>query len=148
MLRIVHLMPSVKLHYTLRGDTVKVQIATEGSFRNSEQFLARLLSRRPEAKLRALGEQGVDALSRYTPIGETGKTSQGWSYKINTIASGLELAWYNTSHPETTANVALMIQYGHGTGTGGYVPPFDYINPAMMSIFNIGAKNFLEEMTK
>ena len=32
--------------------------------------------------------------------------------------------------------VAIMLQYGHGTGTGGYIQGIDYINPAIQPIFD------------
>lgn len=127
---------------------MKVEIQTSGDFKNAESFLARLLTKNPESKLRVLGAQGVAQLSHYTPVGDTGQTAAGWSYEVSKTRSGLQLAWYNHAHPETMANVALLIQYGHGTGTGGYIPGYDYINPAMQSLFTVGAKSFLEEMTK
>ena len=31
--------------------------------------------------------------------------------------------------------IAIILQYGHGTGTGGWVSGRDYINPAIQPIF-------------
>ena len=44
--------------------------------------------------------------------------------------------------------IAIIIQYGHGTGTGGYVKGRDYINPALRPIFDELAKNAWREVTK
>ena len=32
--------------------------------------------------------------------------------------------------------IALILQYGHGTGTGGWVAGRDYINPAIKPIMD------------
>ena len=141
-------MPNVVLSLGQRGDIMKFEITTSGNFKNTESWLTRMLSNKSSSTLDKLGAQGVASLSRNTPIGETGKTAAGWTYKVSKTKSGQELAWYNHGHPETMANVALLIQYGHGTGTGGYVPGRDYINPAMNDIFTNGAKQLLEEMTR
>lgn len=114
---------------------MKFEITSSGNFKNTESWLTRMLSRKSTSELNQIGATGVAALSRATPIGETGKTAAGWSYGISRTSSGWELAWYNRSHPETMANVALLIQYGHGTGTGGWIPAHDYINPAMRGVF-------------
>jgi hypothetical protein len=73
---------------------------------------------------------GVAALQQATPIDE-GDTRAGWSYRVTSNS----IAWYN-SHVNDGANVAILIQYGHGTGTGGYVAGRDYINPAIQPIFD------------
>jgi hypothetical protein len=88
--------------------------------------------------LNAHGRIGVDALSRATPI-DSGLTASSWKYRIITDKSGIGLEWYNTN-----ANVAILIQYGHGTGTGGYVAGVDYINPTIKPIFD----NIVNEIRK
>lgn len=114
---------------------MKFEITTSGDFKNSENWLTRLLTKQPSTELRQIGSSGVSALSNATPVGETGETARGWSYVVSKTSGGWEVAWYNHSHPETYANVAILLQYGHGTGTGGWVPGRDYINPAMSSVF-------------
>ncbi|MEG0239487.1 MAG: HK97 gp10 family phage protein [Anaerorhabdus sp.] len=96
--------------------------------------------------LRKIGESGVIALRAGTPIGATGQTARGWKYKITSNKRGAELAFYNTAHPQASANVAKLIQFGHGTKTGGYVPPRDYINPALRNIFNRAADDIAKEV--
>lgn len=80
------------------------------------------------------GQMGVHALSRATPV-ETGETAASWGYRVGTARGLYFIEWYNT-HSEGGAPVAILIQYGHGTGTGGYVAGIDYINPAMRPIFD------------
>lgn len=121
------------------------KLEVTGDWSNMEAFLKKAM--RPESaqsELRRMGEEGVRALSAATPKGETGETSAGWRYRIEPNSKGYQLYWYNVAHPHTTTPVAILIQYGHGTGTGGYVPPIDYINPALNPIF----QSALERLSK
>jgi hypothetical protein len=77
---------------------------------------------------------GVNALANSTPV-ETGLTARSWQYRIVKDRRGPTIEWYNTNQVNGTP-VAILIQYGHGTGTGGYVAGRDYINPAMRPIFD------------
>lgn len=76
---------------------------------------------------------GVEALSRSTPV-RSGLAAQSWAYRvIRGRRPGIE--WYNTDTVNGTP-VVILIQYGHGTGTGGYVEGKDFINPAMRGVFD------------
>lgn len=75
---------------------------------------------------------GLDALSAATPV-ETGRAAHSWGYRVITGSQpGIE--WYNTDTIDGTPLV-ILLQYGHATGTGGYVQGRDFINPAMRSVF-------------
>lgn len=76
---------------------------------------------------------GVQALSAATPR-DSGKAASSWRAKVTRTANSIEIEWTN-SDIENGFPVALKIQHGHGTGTGGYVPGKDYINPAMRPVF-------------
>lgn len=76
------------------------------------------------------GRMGVDALASATPL-DTGETASSWGYKVTNTKSSAGIQWYNTND-----KVAILLQYGHGTGTGGYVQGKDYINPAIQPIFD------------
>ena len=43
--------------------------------------------------------------------------------------------------------IALILQYGHGTGTGGYVQGRDYINPALQPVFEQMCDELWKEVT-
>lgn len=129
-----------------RGESMRVDITTSGDFKNTISWLNETKNKVPTSTLNSIGREGVNALKAATPKGETGKTAAGWSYRITKNRSGAELAFINNSHPETQANVARLIQLGHGTGTGGYVPPIDYINPALRSQFNSAGDRIAKEM--
>lgn len=73
-------------------------------------------------------------LSSYTPI-RSGETAHSWDYQIHKIFGGYSLTWTN-SNVNDGVNIALILQLGHGTGTGGYVAGVDYINPALVPVFD------------
>lgn len=84
--------------------------------------------------LEAAGAEGVRALEAATPK-DSGRAASSWYYKVEQTKTGVEVAWYN-SDVENGFPVAIALQYGYGTGTGGFVPGRDYINPAMKPIFD------------
>jgi len=95
--------------------------------------------------LTPIGEQGVQQLSMTTPV-DSGLLASGWDYVVEKEPSRISLSWFNTGHSNMgTLNLARMLYYGHGTGTGGYVPGRDYITPAMAEIFD---SSFLDNLIK
>lgn len=77
---------------------------------------------------------GVQALASATPV-DTGETAMSWWYEIEITNDGATITWTN-SHVENGVNIAVILQYGHGTRNGGYVQGIDYINPAMRPVFD------------
>jgi len=108
--------------------------SSSGSFDNTMKFLHRMQSGKMFANLDRYGRMGVDALSSATPV-ETGLAANSWGYQINNRRDRVSISWFNTD-VEGGVNIAVIIQYGHGTGTGGYVQGRDYINPAMRPVFD------------
>jgi len=80
------------------------------------------------------GEEGVYALANSTPS-DSGLSADSWHYKVEKSGKSYSIAWYN-SDVENGFPVAIMLQYGYGTGTGGYVQGQDYINPAIKPVFD------------
>lgn len=91
------------------------------------------------------GEMGVLALSRATPE-DSGETARSWSYEIEKTDSGYRLVW-NNSNVNKGVPIAIILQYGHGTRNGGYVQGRDYINPALVPVFDGIAADSWKEMT-
>ena len=106
-----------------------IKIKQSGDFRNTETFFQKMLNRDYLSILDKYGKEGVRALSEATPT-DSGKTALSWSYTIEHTREGITISWSNSNVNEGV-NIALILQYGHGTGTGGYVEGIDYINPAM-----------------
>jgi hypothetical protein len=84
--------------------------------------------------LDSAGREGVAALAAATPV-ESGLAENSWDYEVSGGGGVYTITWTN-SDVENGFPVAIMLQYGHGTGTGGYVQGRDYINPAIRPIFD------------
>lgn len=84
--------------------------------------------------LEKYGQMGVEALRSATPI-DSGKTAESWGYEISVRKEGATINWTNTNQNKGVY-IAVILQYGHGTGTGGYVQGVDYINPAIRPVFD------------
>lgn len=119
---------------------------SSGSFKNLEAFAKRVTSRDIYRDLDRYGKMGVDALARATPY-ESGETARSWTYEIVRTRGNVGISWYNT-HTNDGANIAILLQYGHGTGTGGYVQGENYINPAIRPIFDEIAANVWKKVSR
>lgn len=115
-----------------------------GSFSNTESWLNNLARGDYLRGLDRFGQAGVDALGRATPK-LTGLTSASWGYRIKGGRGGASIEWYNTN-VNAGVNIAIIIQYGHGTGTGGYVRGIDYINPAIQPIYEKILDDIMKEV--
>lgn len=111
------------------------QITQKGNFRNLENFFAAMKNDVMFVSLDEYGRQGVSALANATPV-DTGITAASWSYEIDLSKESSTITWTNTSMTEDGAPIVIMLQYGHATGTGGYVQGYDFINPAIRGIMD------------
>lgn len=111
-----------------------VEFKSSGSFNNTESFLRRMSKSDIFASLDVYARKGVAALKAATPV-ETGLTADLWGYEVTKSGHDYKITWTN-SHVVHGVSIALIIQYGHGTGTGGYVQGRDYINPAIQPVFD------------
>ncbi len=116
-----------------------ITIESKGSFSNTESFLKTMSGDSIYAQLENYAQQGVFALSDATPK-DTGNTSEGWSYAIDREGKATTISWSNDRMTEGVP-VVILLQYGHATGTGGFVQGKDFINPAIMPIFDDIADN-------
>ena len=108
---------------------------TTGSWDNFTTWAKKIAEQKSiTGNLDRFGKMGVDALSKATPV-ESGETARSWGYRITGDTRNPGIEWYNT-HVDGGKVIAILIQYGHGTGTGGYVAGRDYINPAIKPIFD------------
>lgn len=105
-----------------------------GDWSNTEKFLQKMTDLDFSKILASYAREGVSALSNATPK-ETGETAASWDYTIKQGRGRIEIEWTN-SNVNQGANIAVLIQYGHGTRGGGYVQGIDYINPALRPVFD------------
>lgn len=111
-----------------------ITFTVSGDYKKTYSFLAGVRRINIKTILDANGKRGVTALSRATPV-SSGLVAHSWTYSVTVKNGSYELVWNNTDI-ENGYPVAIMIQYGHGTGTGGYIQGQDYINPAIRPIFD------------
>lgn len=109
-------------------------ISSKGSFKNTESFLHAVQKLPIEQIIAPYAQMGVDALNAATPK-DSGLAAGSWGYVISNKGGKVTISWTNVD-VENGFPVAVMLQYGYGTGTGGYVAGRDYINPAMKPIFD------------
>ena len=113
---------------------MRVKFEVSGGFTKTERFLNRMKRREYLNVLDEFGRDGVQALRNATPV-ESGLTAESWDYEIKRNRDYTEIIWTN-SNINNGVPIAIILQYGHGTGTGGYVQGRDYINPAIRPIFD------------
>ncbi len=111
-----------------------IGIELSGSFDNIDAWLKRMAQGDIFSSLDNYGREGVAALSSATPV-ESGVTAHSWTYEILKDSTSYSIIWGNTNVIDGRP-IAILLQYGHGTGTGGYVEGRDYINPAIQPIFD------------
>lgn len=123
-----------------------ISLKVSGSFQNTEKFLSRMKQRDQFRALEKYGSVGVAALANATPK-DSSETANSWTYEIANRPGYFAIHWRNT-HVEDGIPIAVLIQYGHGTRTGGYVQGRDYINPAIRPIFDQIVADMWKEVTK
>lgn len=123
-----------------------IEVHNSGSFDNTTRFLRSIINGDIYKTLDRFGQEGVEALSAATPI-DTGLAASSWDYEISHDRGTYRIDWVNRDI-EGGAQVVILIQYGHGTGTGGYVQGRDFINPAMRHIFDRIANEAWEAVTR
>lgn len=123
-----------------------IVITHKGNFKRTYKYLHFISDFRIERILRKYGNKGVEALAKATPR-DTGKTAQSWGYEIEVNKGSATIRWIN-ENVNDGVNIAVILQYGHGTGTGGYVEGIDYINPALKPVFKEIAEDVWQEVTE
>ena len=123
-----------------------ISFRQKGDFSNLSRFLERAKETVKIGDLDKYGRAGVAALSSATPV-DTGKTAASWTYEIVRQNGSVSIEFHN-SNIQKGIPIAIILQNGHATGTGGWVEGRDYINPAIQPIFDKIAKEAWEGVTK
>lgn len=122
-----------------------IRFGGKGDFSKTKRYLTRLKEAVRLGILDKYGKAGVAALSSATPV-DSGKTASSWSYDVSQNQTGAKITFYN-SNVNKGVNIAIILQYGHGTGTGGWVEGRDYINPAIQPVFDKLVESVWKEVT-
>ena len=123
-----------------------ISFRQKGDFSKLNRYLDRVKEVARLSILDKYGREGVAALSSATPV-DSGETANSWSYEIS-HSNGSASITFNNSHINQGVPIAIILQYGHGTGTGGWVEGRDYINPAIQPIFDKIVDAAWKEVTK
>ena len=123
-----------------------ISFRQKGDFSKLTGFLERAKNKVRLGDLDRYGREGVSALASATPV-DTGQTANSWTYQIVQKNGSVSVEFHNTNI-QNGVPIAIILQYGHGTGTGGWVQGRDYINPAIQPIFDKLANDAWREVTK
>ena len=129
-------------------DNGMITIRCRGNYNKTEKFLkdAKDLNELRQI-MEKYGREGVAALSALTPI-DSGETASSWDFEVIQESDGISLVFTNNSTTKTGIPIAILLQYGHGNGRGGYVRGRDFINPAVQPIFDRLADEAWKEVTR
>ena len=122
-----------------------IVLSSKGDFSKATRYFEKLKETAKLGVLDKYGREGVAALSSATPV-ETGLTANSWTYKIQLSESSASIEFHN-SNINNGVPIAIILQYGHGTGTGGWVEGRDYINPAIRPVFDKIVEDLWKEVT-
>ena len=124
-----------------------ITFESRGEYKKTYKFLEGIRNFRLQNILDKYGKQGVEILSANTPV-DTGRTASSWSYKTEVTQESVSIEWHNDSlaNDGKTPVVILLIK-GHGTRTGGYVPPNDFVTPLMDALFEEAAEDVWKVVT-
>jgi hypothetical protein len=118
----------------------------KGDFSKFTRYLERVKHAIGRGLLDKYGREGVAALASATPV-ESGQTADSWYYEVENREGVAVIAFYN-SNVNKGIPIAIILQYGHGTGTGGWVQGRDYINPAIQPVFDKIVNEAWREVTR
>lgn len=123
-----------------------IKITQKGDLKRTTDFLNKMRKRDVRSIMEKYGQMGVDLLQSDTPI-KTGKTASSWTFEIVVERDRYEIHWLN-SNVNNGVNIAIILQYGHGTRQGGYVQGRDYINPVTQQVFDAMVEELWGEVVR
>jgi len=123
---------------------VRISFVSKGNTDKADRFLNAMERNQMYRSLTKYAQQGVLALASSTPV-DSGATAAAWGYIVEVSRSSSSITWTNDNQNDG-AQIAILLQFGHGTGTGGYVRGRDYINPAVQPIMDLIADGVWKEV--
>lgn len=124
---------------------MKITFQQRGDFNNIEAYLRGSMTKQVITILEKYGARGVSELANNTPV-DTGETRNSWYYEVVKTPRGYTLSW-NNSKMAGSVPLVVLIQYGHGTGSGAFIQGIDFINPALQPIFYDMLNDIWKEVT-
>ena len=104
----------------------------KGDFSKTEEYFKSLMRKDYLKIIEAYGQRGVDALMAATPV-DSGLAASSWGYSIEQENGQTKLIWTN-SDVEGGYNIVILIDRGHATKSGSWVPGLHFIDEAISPI--------------
>ena len=123
-----------------------IQCKVKGDWKKTKKFLQKSQKLDLESLLKQYAEEGLTALKAATPV-RTGKTADSWAYEIEKNNGKIAIYWTNTNVNENV-HIAVILEYGHGTGWGGYVQGKHYISSAIEPVFDRIVESIWKEVAR
>lgn len=125
-----------------------IKVVMKGDFKKLPPYLEKIRDQRHMQILEKYAQIGVEALRNATPV-DTGLTAASWEYKIqNEPSRGRASIEFHNTNINNYVNIAVILDTGHGTGTGGWVEGKHYIDPALQPIIDQLAQEVWEEVKR
>lgn len=121
-----------------------IRITNKGNFEKANKYFSKLSSMKILPILDKYGQKGVEALRKATPV-KTGKTAASWKYEVKMTKESYTITWSNSNTNEY-ANIAILLDQGHGTRNGGYVAGKHFIDPTLQPILKEIAESAWQEV--
>lgn len=119
---------------------------SKGNYKKATRYLLKVNHIVNDVNLPLYGEYGKQVLASATPV-DSGETANSWSYVVKRDRDTIQLHFINTNTNDGCP-IAIIYQYGHATGTGGWVEGADYINPAIQPVFDKIISEIEKEVTR
>ena len=121
-----------------------IKIRQKGDFTKTTKYLERAKRAINLKSLKKYAIEGVEALKSNTPV-DTGLTAESWYYEMTNENGKIKISFCN-SNIQNGVPIAIILQYGHATGNGGWVEGRDYINPSIQPLFDEIVKKAWKEV--
>lgn len=110
-----------------------IKIKQKGDFKNLDKFLVKTRKKVRFDQAEQFASTCVERLKEATPS-DTGLTAASWNYTI-TRSKHKTIIDINNTNIQNGINVALLIEFGHGTRYGTYVEGKEYIAPIVLKTY-------------
>lgn len=124
-----------------------ISIKQKGNFSKFDKYLEKIKKTSDVGREAMLvADRIVDELAKATPK-DTGLTANSWGYTISQTGKKVTITFLN-KNLQNGLNVALLLEYGHGTPSGRWVEGKQYIDPVIrknyLDIINNAWKEMIE----
>lgn len=106
-----------------------IKIKVKGNFDKVGSYFKKSCKISKFNNIQMIADNCLEALKRATPK-DTGLTAKSWNYEIIEEGNEKKIAFNNTNI-QNGVNIALLLEYGHGTPSGTWVEGKEFIAPTI-----------------